>query len=850
MHTFRFMNAGALLALAALALVLALPGEATAAKRGVVVVELLDRGEAQRICPLDARRSAAPNAPASGASAGRCVPVRGDRVVFRNVKVPRVLLRAYGALGAGPCFSTRPGPKAPCKVIRVKPNRTTRVSWRVPRQVVAQVRPGAYEVLPADLVRVSGKPAQGQTLVLRGRSAAPRVGAPLVAPVSAKAPEGVLGVVTALRRSGGQLLIQTKPAALDRVYRRLEVSLDSPVVALPGQGGATASAKHRIGAFECETRGAKPKKVHVNVDLRPLNVQFELDIGARSIFFLLSGTPEIDADASIEAKAECHLTSSSPITVPIPGTPVLVSFGPAVALKSSGGLHAKFSWRPRLVIGFLHDGINDRDFRVLNPGDTSYDFGVEGEASLFLGAKLDISAGGRVGVSGQAGPKIGVTGQETARESCVEGKAKIGVGLSAFVDVFITKWTFPIASGEFGSWDLFRNCRELEPDPGGSGGGGLTEPPPPPNYSEGGAGDRVGLDHLALCDNPLIGWPGVFTADAQTLFVGCSEPAIYSLPGNTLTPLELWPPPGTTPEITFPSSISASGRFAVSPAGEYLEFTGPYLESQTGYYMVDRHAPSIERVDVPAPGGSNECVEGGITWKRATGVSDDGRIIAFLTCARLVPGDQNEFVETYYRDRVAGTTHRMPTECATYYDDVDVSDDGRYVAYQGCTYMRPIACNGPHAFLYDRVTGTRVDASPRCGRLLDMSGDGRYVLSSGFISFGDDHGLTLFDRVTGEARPVARTNYYSVAGTISDDGRYIAYAEQSVGGSGIYRLDRVALRKTRLDVSPADVPAACGGSGYADISRDGRKVAFTTCGELLASDSDGLNSDIYVARFP
>ncbi len=51
----------------------------------------------------------------------------------------------------------------------------------------------------------------------------------------------------------------------------------------------------------------------------------------------------------------------------VPGTPIHISFGPAVEISTETGLNANFKWRPRVMIGFQKGRGHNQDFRPLYP---------------------------------------------------------------------------------------------------------------------------------------------------------------------------------------------------------------------------------------------------------------------------------------------------------------------------------------------------------------------------------------------------------------------------------------------------------------------------------------------------
>jgi len=132
---------------------------------------------------------------------------------------------------------------------------------------------------------------------------------------------------------------------------------------------------------------------------------------------------------------------------------------------------------------------------------------------------------------------------------------------------------------------------------------------------------------------------------------------------------------------------------------------------------------------------------------------------------------------------------------------------------------------------------TRVDVSSAevaangPSTLGDLSGDGRYVAFASDATnlvAGDTNGLTdvfLRDRVSGTTRLVstagAPANGASYGGSVSDDGRYVAFGSDATnlaGGAG-----GVFLR----DLTTGAVTRVASGSG-GGLSANGRYVAYTT----------------------
>lgn len=140
-------------------------------------------------------------------------------------------------------------------------------------------------------------------------------------------------------------------------------------------------------------------------------------------------------------------------------------------------------------------------------------------------------------------------------------------------------------------------------------------------------------------------------------------------------------------------------------------------------------------------------------------MSDDGRFVAFRSASRLVPGDTDDYLDVYFRDRVLGTIERIsetatgePLQGTTYdppysFMPSGISLDGRYVAFQSnaSNLVPGDTNNSTDMFLRDRANGStvRVNVTPEgyeafgscggCGHRGDLTPDGRTI---GFYAFG------------------------------------------------------------------------------------------------------------------
>jgi Tol biopolymer transport system component len=117
-------------------------------------------------------------------------------------------------------------------------------------------------------------------------------------------------------------------------------------------------------------------------------------------------------------------------------------------------------------------------------------------------------------------------------------------------------------------------------------------------------------------------------------------------------------------------------------------------------------------------------------------ISADGRHVAFVSDQRLVSGDANGYPDIFVHDRTTLTTIRASegtnaTEADAGSDDVAISPDGRYVAFDtGATNLVPGDTNGDQdVFVRDLVAGTTSRVSVRTGGAQVQGGSGNASVS-------------------------------------------------------------------------------------------------------------------------
>jgi Tol biopolymer transport system component len=206
---------------------------------------------------------------------------------------------------------------------------------------------------------------------------------------------------------------------------------------------------------------------------------------------------------------------------------------------------------------------------------------------------------------------------------------------------------------------------------------------------------------------------------------------------------------------------------------------------------------------------------GGAAPRAATAaVSGDGRLVAFVSQAPLVPADDNTVDDIYALDRATG---RLTLESRG---------------------MAGESSNG-------------TSEHPR------LSGDGRILvfesIAPALVGTRDHKGPQVFrrDRAAGTTELVSRSTSGGPAGNwtghpdVSDDGRFVVFASRATdlvpggdangAGADVYLHDAADGRIRRISVTASGVHLAEGESTAPVISGDGRVVAFTSSAPL-----DGL----------
>ncbi len=246
-------------------------------------------------------------------------------------------------------------------------------------------------------------------------------------------------------------------------------------------------------------------------------------------------------------------------------------------------------------------------------------------------------------------------------------------------------------------------------------------------------------------------------------------------------------------------------------------------------------------------------------------ISASGRYVSFVSQSRnLVSRDTNGTdPDVFVRDRVLNKTYLVSLDTAGKQTPPFSGDREDYsagnpvlagnapvVAYvfraqQSHSYDRP--------FLRNVQTGVTVEL-PHLDNftdLLDISSNGRYVLMKTTAEEFPGSQLWVYDAVTRKATRAALIEFSPSfgSGSISDDGRYIAYdvTDGTTGQNQVFRIDR-----TRPTAVPVLVSVGVGGraanavSSGPSVSANGRYVAFQSGASNLVAGDTNRALDVFV----
>ncbi len=335
---------------------------------------------------------------------------------------------------------------------------------------------------------------------------------------------------------------------------------------------------------------------------------------------------------------------------------------------------------------------------------------------------------------------------------------------------------------------------------------------------------------VALGGLPSDGMSGYAAISADGRFVAFQSTATNLVPGDTMLLQDVLVRDrllGTTERVSvdsngleanggsFQPSISADGRF-VAFFSEAWNLVPGDTNGELDVFVRDRLLGTTERASVSTTGAEGDRMSG------LPSISADGRWVAFSSLAStLVPGDTNQALDVFVRDRLLGATERVSvgsngSEGNQGSDYPSISPDGRFVAFESwSSSLVPGDTNGvTDVFLRDRQLGTTERVSLGAG---GMQADGE-----------------------------------SVDPTVSADGRCVAFwsvATNLVAGDTNARLDvflrdRQAGTTERVSVGSAGSQANAD-SSWAALSADGRCIVFISKADNLVAGDTNQRDDVF-----
>lgn len=267
----------------------------------------------------------------------------------------------------------------------------------------------------------------------------------------------------------------------------------------------------------------------------------------------------------------------------------------------------------------------------------------------------------------------------------------------------------------------------------------------------------------------------------------------------------------------------ASHRPAVTPDGRWLVFCSAAADlvasdtnARADVFVRDRATGAVTLVSVDDAGNQAN----GDSW--STAISADGRFVCFLSLAsNLVPGDTNNVMDGFVRDRENGTTRRVTVgtggaQATDYVDFATICGDGSVAVYGTASALVPGDTNGQHdVFVHTLATGvvTRVSVGAAA-----LQGNG---------------------------------NSFSPA--VAADGRFVAFHSQASNlvpndtnnARDIFVHDRQTATTERVSVGPAGLQANAD-SRYAACSADGNVIAFVSFATNLVPNDTNTTLDVFV----
>jgi len=320
--------------------------------------------------------------------------------------------------------------------------------------------------------------------------------------------------------------------------------------------------------------------------------------------------------------------------------------------------------------------------------------------------------------------------------------------------------------------------------------------------------------------------------------------------------------------------ISADGRLVV-----FYSYASNLVADDTNalgdIFVRDRQAGTTIRVSVASDGSEGD----GYSFEPA--ISADGNFVVFQSFAgNLVAGDTNSVGDIFVRDLTAETTERVnvATDGSEGNDNSyngRISADGRFIVFSSLATNLVTGDTNTYrdVFVRDRQSGMthRISVASSGSEANNwsvfprISANGRYVVfaspASNLVT-GDTNGqydIFLHDRDVGTTERVSlasdgtQTNWFSYRADVSADGRMIAFhsAATNLVDDDTNDLEDIFIRDRDTGVTErasvaSDGTQSDGRSLFPSISSDGRYVAFHSIAGNLVGNDTNAEWDVFV----
>jgi Tol biopolymer transport system component len=320
--------------------------------------------------------------------------------------------------------------------------------------------------------------------------------------------------------------------------------------------------------------------------------------------------------------------------------------------------------------------------------------------------------------------------------------------------------------------------------------------------------------------------------------------------------------------------ISADGRFVV-----FYSYASNLVAGDTNglgdIFVRDRQSGTTIRVSVASDGSEGD----GYSYEPA--ISADGNFVVFQSFAsNLVAGDTNSVGDIFVRDLTAETTERVNVAADGSEGDDNsyngrISADGRLIVFSSLATNLVAGDTNTYrdVFVRDRQTGMteRVSVASNGSEANNwsvfprISANGRYVVfaspASNLVT-GDTNGqydIFLHDRDVGTTERVSRasdgtqTNWFSYRADVSGDGRLVAFhsAATNLVEDDTNDLEDIFIRDRETGVTErasvaSDGIQSDGRSLFPSISSDGRYVSFHSIAGNLVGNDTNAEWDVFV----